>query len=267
MLTEQPKLETWVLDEAADPLDDQPAQAEALHGLHAKVFVFDRWDGAHVFMGSLNATDAALRQNVEVLVELTGNLNRLGVEATRTALGSLITPHIRTAPDDTADDQVALRLEGALRRVATIPFHARVRAGDAYSVEVWTEAPPKMPDEIDVSWHLLTRPATVIPGLPGSPEQPSVVTRLELADVTPYVIVTARQGDVRRTTVVLASLEGDPDDRREAVLARHLSTPGALLRLLMLMLELAGVSIDAPGAASAGAVWVPARMARACSRH
>jgi hypothetical protein len=252
LLSDQPRLHTWVLDDAADPAEDQPVQGDALHGLHAKVFVFDRWDGAHVFMGSLNATDAALHQNVEVLLELTGNLNKLGVEATRAALGSLITPHVRASPIDSPDEEVGLRLERALQSIAAVAFHARVQAGDSYSLDVWVDEQAKVTDDVEVSWYLLTRPAAVIAGLPGNAAGPFTVAGLELAEVTPYIVISARQGDIRRTTVVLASLDGDPDDRREAVLARHLSEPGALLRLLMLMLELAGVSV---GAGVEGAGW------------
>ena len=52
---------------------DAGADPGRIHGgLHAKLFVFDTDEGAVVYSGSANATDAAFGGNVEVVAELRG---------------------------------------------------------------------------------------------------------------------------------------------------------------------------------------------------
>ncbi|WP_207919951.1 phospholipase D family protein, partial [Micromonospora sp. KC207] len=52
------------------PAEEAPPGQEALHGLHAKVYVVEKGHQARVLLGSANATDAAFSGNVELLVEL-----------------------------------------------------------------------------------------------------------------------------------------------------------------------------------------------------
>ncbi|MCC7178696.1 MAG: hypothetical protein IT177_09930 [Acidobacteria bacterium] len=57
------------------------ADAIAQQDLHAKLYVTEFGAEAHVWTGSLNATDAALKRNVEFLVELVGHRKRLGIDS------------------------------------------------------------------------------------------------------------------------------------------------------------------------------------------
>jgi hypothetical protein len=102
--------DAWYMSTAADPVPDVDVESEALtqgtaaadleegtaangrdqvelspalqlHGLHAKLFVWDDgWD-AHVYTGSANATTAAFDRNIEFMVRLTGKKSRCGVAA------------------------------------------------------------------------------------------------------------------------------------------------------------------------------------------
>lgn len=65
------------LDDGDTNADDIPAPL--LSDLHAKLVVVERGQQAHLFVGLANATDAALRRNVEILVELTGGRKKLGI--------------------------------------------------------------------------------------------------------------------------------------------------------------------------------------------
>lgn len=49
-------------------------------GLHAKVFAFEEGNRARLFLGSANATGAAFTSNVEVLIELVGSVETLGID-------------------------------------------------------------------------------------------------------------------------------------------------------------------------------------------
>ena len=83
------RIETmWVFDDgsASDPgieLDDRSPgdPARPLVGLHAKVLAFETERHAHLFLGSANATGQAFRNNVEILLELIGPHDRLGIDA------------------------------------------------------------------------------------------------------------------------------------------------------------------------------------------
>ena len=63
-------------DETEGPL----GPAEPIRGLHAKVFGFESQDQTTWFLGSANATGAAFRSNVELLLELTGPTHLVGID-------------------------------------------------------------------------------------------------------------------------------------------------------------------------------------------
>ena len=70
-------------EEEGEP-PDATAQVEGeveLSGLHAKLFLFENGREARLFTGSANATVAALRVNVEMLVELVGKTKDCGIDA------------------------------------------------------------------------------------------------------------------------------------------------------------------------------------------
>ena len=51
-----------------------------LVGLHAKVFAFEDDGHARLFLGSANATGPAFNSNVEILVEMAGSIDALGID-------------------------------------------------------------------------------------------------------------------------------------------------------------------------------------------
>ncbi|SPA25387.1 conserved hypothetical protein [Cupriavidus taiwanensis] len=69
-----------VLDERAEFGDEEDDAPGKLRGLHAKVYVARRAWNTHVFIGSANATDAALVHgcNVEFMAELIGKHTKVG---------------------------------------------------------------------------------------------------------------------------------------------------------------------------------------------
>lgn len=262
------KLTSYVLDDAATYTgadDGSGAEhrfvpgGERLAGLHAKALVVDRLDGAHVFLGSANATDAAWRNNVEVMVEFVGPIGKVGVEATLAALGELkeeYHPKGGSEPDPT--EEAERRLEGFVRSLAGARFSARVLPGTSFGLRVWAEetvtATLRARDnEYSVRWHLLTRP-DLGSRLIGSTESDGVILAdIPLADITPFIVLVARDAlGNERSTIVLARLLDDVENRRDAVIARQLTDRAAFIRLLTLLLELAGVWTPSTTAGAAG---------------
>jgi hypothetical protein len=256
------RMSTYVLDEAAayspddDATDGRSAfvpPAERLAGLHAKAVVVDRLDGAHVFLGSANATDAGWRSNVEVMVEFVGPIPKVGVHATLDALGELKEEY-RTdgGSEPDAKEEAQRRLEAFVRDLAGSRFSARVLPADPYSLRVWSDerfasALARREDAISVRWHLLTRP-DVGSSTVGATESAGVLLRgLPLADITPFIVLVARDGaGNERRTIVLARLLDDIPSRRDAIIARQLTDRAAFVRLLTLLLELSGAWTAAP---------------------
>ncbi|WP_157001178.1 phospholipase D family protein [Agromyces laixinhei] len=251
----------YVLDDAADfEAEDasSPSRRPVLRGLHAKTYVFDRQDGAHVFLGSLNATGPALHENVEVMVEAVGKVKTFGVEKTLEGLKEFLQEFEYTGGVEESENEKADRdLSAVLRRIAGVRLHARVVHGESYELHVWREGSVVLSPDVELSWHPITRTGLVIPGLPGGPDDPSSVSDLGLTDITPFIIVTARDARGERfaqRTVVVAELHDDPADRRDAVIAAHLTDRAAFMRFLMLLLELGGFTF--PGAGGGGS-WQP----------
>ncbi|MBT1679790.1 phospholipase D family protein [Curtobacterium aurantiacum] len=243
----------FVLDAAADPAEEvEAAHLGVLRGLHAKVIVVNRERRARVLLGSLNATDAALHSNVEVMVELVGSAARFGVEATRKALGDLIVEHtIEPVDEADADDESGGFLDAVLRGVAGTRMQIDVEGDGPYQLRVSCDDAVADTDDVAFSWRLLTRVDDVRKGLPSTVG--SWLEAVALADVTPYLVVTARDGEgTERSTVVLADLHGDPDDRLDAVIASHLSTPADFMRFITLLLELVGLGTAGSGT---GLAW------------
>lgn len=236
---------TYVLDEAANPEDDEVEGdgRATLTGLHAKCYVFDRKDGAHVLLGSLNATAPALHSNVEVLVEVVGSATRFGVRRALDSLGGFLEEFRYTGDVEPDEEEGDRDLSSSLTRIAEVPWHARVVSDRPYALEFSSERELVLPDDVEVTWHPISRDGLVINGLPGTASEPTVVRDLSLTEITPFVILTVRdaRGDrAAQRTVLLAQLHDDPDERRDAVIAGHLTDRDAFLRFLMLLLELGG---------------------------
>ena len=228
--------------------------------LHAKLFVFERDKRAHLFVGSANATDAGLSQNVEFLCELVGQVKTLGVDALvgdDAPLRGMLTPYDPCSgppdngngPDTRALDDLLLDIAGGVRfrtviaegtegwaaRVTSDAAPRRIPAGFRVTI-----APHNRPDEV----HVLSRE---------DPVDVELAPR-ELADITAFLRLTSSRkvnGDLlERSTVVCSRLEGSPDDRLRQILARQIDTPEKFLRLLALLIGFAsgiGTIVSATG--------------------
>lgn len=262
--------ELFVLDDdaAIPPIDDEAAGRKwSLSGLHAKLYVLERAQRAHVFIGSANATDAAWSGNDEFLVELVGKKAVYGIDSMITAkssFGSIISPYTlgEALPIDPAEE-LRRQLENALHDLAAVPLVATLSGSDA---EGWVEA---LRSESNPTWNipgsvltagLLTLPAEARPTMVGEPLDSQWLLHA-LEDATPFVTLELRVGAVAASTAVLARLVGDPSDRLDRVLARQFRDEATFLRFLLMLLSLAsgtGSLADLPldfGSAE-GAAWI-----------
>lgn len=243
-------------DAAAIPeLDSDDAGLRwSLSGLHAKVYVIERDHTARVLIGSANATGAAWSGNDEILVEIRGRRAVLGIAATlnedsNKGLGSVLVAHtFGVARGLDPSDELRRELERALRHLAAYAFTATV-----ITEEVATHLRLSTVEDITPisttagEARLTVEPITTA----GQHHQPPSGAPLghtwqlnAVEDITPFVVLRLAAGSgaaaVEVSAVAIATLVDDPSDRLDRLIARHIGSPAAFVRFLMLLLQLAG---------------------------
>lgn len=235
--------------EAEEKPADGPAQGLLGH-LHAKMYVIEPHGRAHrarLIIGSANATDAALKTNVEFCVEFEGPRKHLGIDAFlgsdapfRTLLESY-QPVGGAKPDPQEDEQKDL--DNVLRAISEIAHTVTVAAttgdGEArHEVRVTAEKGYSLPLDWKATIELLTSPGAVRTVAANLPIY-DTFARVETADITPFLVVrVTTPSGLTDGTVLVAELVGDPVDRLDVVLARQIDTPEKFLRFLYLLLSL-----------------------------
>ncbi|MFE9658047.1 hypothetical protein [Micromonospora sp. NPDC006431] len=236
-------------DLAAFDLDDETGPAR-LAGLHAKTYVVEYGRRARVIVGSANATGAAFTGNVELLVELVGSRERLGINALAgegADLRAILEEYERRDVAE-PDDDTGWELEAYLRGIAAVPFHATVGTNDEpHELHVRAAGAPSPPPGGRLTVALLTRP-DLVADLPGDAHFGGLAT----TEITRFLVLAAVAADgTTRRAVTIASLTGDPADRLDRVLAEQINTPDKFLQFLMLLLGL-GSSAEVAGPVGAG---------------
>ena len=264
-------LDVYELDSGAGlSWDDVEGESERarLTRLHAKLFVVERARRAHLFVGSANATDAGLGDNVEFLCELVGSVATLGVDALvgdAASLRSMLTPYesSEAAPDDEAG-RAGRALEGLLLDVAAqLRFRTTVTRGTGgWTPRVTADgSTPRIPDGARVTIAPHNRPFETHVLSTVEPMDVELEPR-ELAEITPFLRLTGRQtvkGEVlERSAVICSRLDGAPEDRFQEILARQIDTPEKFLRLLTLLMGFAAEGADAGAlAGDRPTLWSP----------
>lgn len=243
-------------------------EAETLRGLHAKVYAADKGMRASIWVGSANATDAGLRQNVELLIELQGSRWHCGVDAVldgkgngADSFGSLLTLYdlsVEPTPPDPALEKLeesveALRLAFARQRMI-LSVEAPKTDGD-YSLELIGPRPdwPKLARGMKVSaWPITRNPGEAKTRL--KPTHDQVLARFDAMPataLTPFIAfeIDAKAGGLSHSIrfALHLPLRGAPRGRREDILRALLNDRDRILRYLLLVLaETGGASALAP---------------------
>lgn len=239
-------------------LEDERASGE-LSGLHAKMVILERNRLAHLFLGSANATRAAYGGNVEFLVEVIRGASKYGVDAhlaLDTGFGALLEEYTPQPPTPDLDEEKRFQLQNLLRTLAELRWTATVQpASDAFNLNVSTEQSLPAADA-RLSIELMTLRGEAIEVTPEHPAT-GVFHAIALADITPFLVLTAEWQGLTEATVIPARLVGDPEDRLDAVLARQVDSPEKFMRFLLLILGLSGVG-DGIGAGkgAGGGSWL-----------
>ena len=252
--------------------DSPPADKQLdLAGLHAKLFLFENGRQSRLFVGSANATTAAFRLNVEMLVELVGRTKDCGIssflgpeddprlETIRTLLQSFRPPECPgpERPEKEAErkaDRLA-RVLGAARLTAKV---REVDAGQRWDITLWGEL-PEIPDGAEVKvWPVTLAAGSALPiagpGVSasdpdGPPDRIAAFRGLSFEALTAFFAfeVSLREGghEALQRFAVTAELVGAPENRRERLLRSLLKDRRRVLRLLFLILMDEGSDVSA----------------------
>jgi len=234
---------------------DEDVDQAPLAGLHAKVFVIDDGWNARVFVGSANATSAALgpaANNVEFMVELKGPKNRFGIDA---VLGtnsdpprageftSLIEPfdldEAGSVPEDEVESGLCQVLDEAREILATTRIQAEVVRDEngKYTQTVFLRCRPVLPTAID--------DVSCWPSSLGSASQKPLIdcvafSGLALHELSAFLAIEVRASLRGRSSsarfVLSMPVKGMPDDRLQLLVAWMVGDHSRLIRLLWLLL-------------------------------
>lgn len=223
--------------------DESSGEPSPFAGLHAKIIAIERGRQAHVFIGSPNATSAALNGNVEFAVELVGPVAAMGIDAwlsDESGLGLIVRPY-EAAGDvqpDPADEELRA-LENALRAIASRSFTITIRpTEEQYECQLTTGSPLLYPSEYRAFTWPITREGHAS-ALPAERAVDISLGKAHLADITPFLAIKLETpAGLVVSTVVRAQLINDPDGRLDVILARQVDTPEKFLKFLALLLGL-----------------------------
>lgn len=231
------------LDEGleSEPSEDDDA-ANALVGLHAKLYCADQGKRATVWTGSSNATTAGFGSNVEFMVEMEGTKGSCGVDAilggeAPGTFSSMLRP-IDEVPEKVEDDDAERRLDAIAALVAGLPIEVTAENDDpGWRLVLRLTEPASVPEGVDVR---VTPLAASIRPQPLELDHSPVAefAGLEPYEVSGLFVVELAVSDPRaeRAFVARWPLIGDAPDRMRALLGRLVTDRERLVAFLRLLL-------------------------------
>ena len=211
-----------------------------LVGLHAKVFAFEQHGRARVFLGSANATGAAFTNNVEILIELKGSIEHLGIDRLcdgsedEPGLRSLFTVYARFEPAD--DEPAAPDLDGARRALAGLTIEGFVeQSSTSWAVTYRSaEAVPVLPQTTVVCWPLAS-PGNRRQVPSGAPLEVRFETTIET--ISGFLAFELSHQDGTITQFVMpVPLRGVPEQRERILMRALIGNAERFFRYLLALL-------------------------------
>ncbi|MCC2636568.1 MAG: hypothetical protein K0Q68_287 [Moraxellaceae bacterium] len=242
-----------VMRDGADQLETGGTESDRLTGLHAKAYIGQAgWD-THLFVGSANATDAALMagKNVEFMVELTGK-RKAGLPSdwiSSAGIGDILEPYQRS--EVPAEDAATIRdqqlLDDARRSIAMQSLSlACDQTEDGWTLTLKGLSLPG-PATLELAVWPLTVPATAATAVNrgATPPEPTM-PRLSLRDVTSLVGFRLRLNEVELNFGLEIPLINPPAGRDADVMRGILENREGFLRYMLLLLGKQGPDLEKP---------------------
>lgn len=255
----------WSLQESAEAEDGEAVEARDTLGLHAKAYVMRcGWD-TKLFVGSANATSAALLagMNVEVLAELTGKWSRvkkiedlLGPEGLGPVLSEYAPPEAPPSVDE-AEQAAEMALEAARDALADATLTVRCRREeDGWALSVEAAKPVQLQGMAALrAWPLTVTEDRAADALGLVTSGRAALGRFAVASITGLIAfeLTAAAAPRKHRMALNLPVVGLPDERDAAILRTVVRNKDGFLRYLLLLLgDRAGTEIPVGAGAGAG---------------
>ena len=214
-----------------------------LVGLHAKIFAFENEDRAHLFLGSANATGAAFSSNVEVLLELVGSKDMLGIERLFDGNGDepglrdlFVTYHRR---EDGDQETVTTSVDSARRAIAQLHFEGVVEeSGAGWAVTFRSREPVRAPDGTDIHcWPLASAGNRRRVALDEPLEARFETTLESISGFLAFELTHRDNKEARTGFVVPVPLAGVPESRDRSLLRALVGNAERFFRYLLALLD------------------------------
>lgn len=252
-----------VLHEAAETEDGEDAGGRDAVGLHAKAYLARCGDYTHLFVGSANATDAALLagKNVEVLAELKGRWKVVGGGEdllSRQDFGAVLvdfdstTPQTPTDPKQVAAEQ-ALDIAQAALADATLEVHCDKEGSDAWQLCLVPSAAVALGNVGIVVWPLSLRDERAVDGRSLAQGHPLQLAIVATADITGLLGFALTCGDHVRRFALNLRIHNLPETRDAAILRRIVRNREGFLRYVQLLLGDLDIDLSLAGGSVTGA--------------
>jgi hypothetical protein len=211
-----------------------------LVGLHAKVFAFEQHGRARVFMGSANATGAAFESNLEILIELTGSIEHLGIDrlcagnADEAGLRSLFMPYSTSEPPPDGKPTALDRGRGAL---AGLLIEGYVEpSGTGWAVTYRSKESVRSVAETTIDCWPLPSPGNRRRVSTGKPLNERFETTIET--ISGFLAFELAQEDGTMTQFVMpVPLHGVPEQRDRVLLRALIGNAERFFRYLLALLD------------------------------
>ena len=224
-----------------DETEGPRGPAEPIRGLHAKVFGFESGTQITWFLGSANATGAAFRSNVEILLELSGPTNLVGIDK---ALGGdgddvgmrlLFRPYTGVTEIETDDDE-SDGFDALRREIASQLFSGRATENEkGWNVTYSTTKAIVAPEGINLYiWP--TNDAQSRRQIPlNDPLDQSFVSTL--TDISGFLGIELRSSSGYCTFCVPVQLIGIPEERDTQLMKALIGNAERFLGYLVALLD------------------------------
>ena len=246
-----------------DEIQGPIGPAEPLRGLHAKVFGFETDNQATWFFGSANATGAAFRSNVEILLELSGPKDLVGIDhafggdGDESGISRLFRPFSGVVESETKDE-ITNGFDSLRREIASQMFSGKAtETNGGWSIAYSTPKAIVAPDGIDVYVFPIndSQSRRQIP-LNAQLDQSFVST---LTDISGFLGIELRSSDGLSTFCVPVQLSGIPDERNSQLMKALIGNAERFLGYLVALLDESSID-DSGGELGAGegaGAWLP----------
>ena len=214
-----------------------------LVGLHAKIFAYESDGRARLFLGSANATGAAFSSNVEVLLELIGSKEVLGID--RLFNGNCDEPGLRdlfvtyTRHEDADQEDGFPPVDSTRRAIAQLHFEGVVEeSGTGWAVTYRSREMVRAPDGTEIHcWPLASqgnRRRVVL----GECLEARFETTLEaISGFLVFELAHRYNEEVRTGFVVPVPLVGVPESRDRSLLRALVGNAERFFRYLLALLD------------------------------